>query len=171
MASKIVTFNLNGREVEAMVRPLMTLQTVLREVLHYTATKSGCRQGGCGSCTVLVNGEPVLSCILPVENVEGHQVTTLEGITPIEGLHPIQAAFFENFAIQCGYCSPGMIMVIKALLDRNPHPAREEIIEAMEGNFCRCTGYEPIIQAAQDAARRLRQGGTPSAEQGDWNDD
>ena len=155
MASKIVAFNLNGRDVEVLVKPLTTLQSVLREQLHYTATKSGCRQGGCGSCTVLVNGEPVLACLLPVEDVAGQRVTTLEGITPSDGLHPIQEAFFENYAIQCGYCSPGMIMVIKALLDRNPRPSRQDVIEAIAGNVCRCTGYEPIIRAAQDAARRV----------------
>jgi carbon-monoxide dehydrogenase small subunit len=158
MTSKIVNFNLNGRDVEVMAKPLTTLQTVLREQLHYTATKAGCKQGGCGSCTVLVNGEPMASCLLPVEDVAGQQITTLEGLTPAEGLHPIQEAFFENYAIQCGYCSPGMIMVIKALLDRNPQPTREEIIEAIAGNLCRCTGYEPIIEAAQDAARRLNDG-------------
>jgi carbon-monoxide dehydrogenase small subunit len=155
MTSKIVNFNLNGRDVEVIAKPLITLQTVLREQLHYTATKAGCKQGGCGSCTVLVNGEPMASCLLPVEDVAGQQITTLEGLTPAEGLHPIQEAFFENYAIQCGYCSPGMIMVIKALLDRNPQPTREQIIEAIAGNLCRCTGYEPIIEAAQDAARRL----------------
>ena len=158
MTSKIVNINLNGRDVEVMAKPLTTLQTVLREQLHYTATKAGCKQGGCGSCTVLVNGEPMASCLLPVEDVAGQQITTLEGLTPAEGLHPIQEAFFENYAIQCGYCSPGMIMVIKALLDRNPQPTREEIIEAIAGNLCRCTGYEPIIEAAQDAARRLNDG-------------
>lgn len=155
MASKIITFTLNGRETEVMVKPLTTLQSLVREQLGYTATKTGCKQGGCGSCTVLVNGEPMLSCLLPVEDVAGQDVTTLEGLTPHEGLHPLQEAFFENFAVQCGYCSPGMIMVAKALLDRNPNPSRQEIIEAIGGNFCRCTGYEPIIEAVANAARRL----------------
>lgn len=155
MASKIVSFTLNGREIEVMVKPLTTLQTLLREQLDLTATKTGCKQGGCGSCTVLVNGEPMTSCLLPVEDVAGQEVTTLEGITPDHGLHPIQEAFFDNFAIQCGYCSPGMILVSKALLDRNPHPSRQEIIEALTGNLCRCTGYEPIIQAIADAAQRM----------------
>jgi len=155
MPSKILTFTLNGRQVEVIVKPLMTLQTLLREKLGYTATKSGCRQGGCGSCTVLVNGEPMLSCILPAEDVEGQVVTTLEGITPRDGLHPLQQAFFENYAIQCGYCTPGMLMITKALLDRNPHPTRAEIVDALSGNLCRCTGYEPIIQAVDDAARRI----------------
>ena len=164
MASKIISFTLNGREIEVLVKqPLMTLQTLLREELGYTATKAGCRQGGCGSCTVLVNGEPMASCLLPVQDVAGQEVTTLEGISPEPGLHPLQEAFFENYAIQCGYCSPGMIMVSKALLDRNPHPSRQEIIEALSGNLCRCTGYEPIIRAVDDAATRMdgQQGGKP----------
>jgi aerobic carbon-monoxide dehydrogenase small subunit len=155
MTSRIVAFNLNGRDVEAIVKPLTTLQTVLREQLHYTATKAGCRQGGCGSCTVLVNGAPMLSCLLPAEDVAGQQVVTLEGITPAEGLHPIQQAFVDNYAIQCGYCSPGMIMLIKALLDHNPQPTREQIIDTMAGNVCRCTGYESIVRAALDAGNRL----------------
>lgn len=161
MASKIINFTLNGRELEVMVKPLSTLQTLLRDQLNYTATKTGCKQGGCGSCTVLVNGVPMLSCLLPVEDVAGQEVTTLEGITPDHGLHPVQEAFFENFAVQCGYCSPGMIVVSKALLDRNPNPSRQEIIEAITGNICRCTGYEPIIQAIEAAARHMngQQGG------------
>jgi carbon-monoxide dehydrogenase small subunit len=154
MPSKVVSFKLNGREVEVMVKPLMTLQTLLREQLNLTATKAGCRQGGCGSCTVLVNGEPMMSCLLPVEDVEGQEVTTLEGITPAEGLNPLQEAFFEKYAIQCGYCTPGMIMVATALLAHNPNPTREQVIEAISGNFCRCTGYTPIIEAIQAAAQR-----------------
>jgi carbon-monoxide dehydrogenase small subunit len=156
MAVKIVNFTLNGRETDVMIQPLTTLQTLLRDQLGYMATKVGCRQGGCGSCTVLIDGEPVPSCLVPVEDVAGREVTTLEGITPDSGeLHPIQQAFFENFAIQCGYCSPGMIMVSKALLDRNAQPTRQEIIEAITGNVCRCTGYEPIIQAIENAAQRM----------------
>lgn len=155
MASRVVSFTLNGRPVEVIVKPLTTLQRVLREQLSYTATKSGCRQGGCGSCTVLVNGEPMLSCLLPAEEIEGQVVMTLEGLTENGNLNPIQEAFFEKFAIQCGYCTPGMIMVSKALLDRNPQPTRDEIIDAITGNYCRCTGYEPIIQAIADASQRL----------------
>ncbi len=156
MASKIIAFTLNGRPIEVLVRqPLMTLQTLLREELGYTATKAGCRQGGCGSCTVLINGEPMAACLLPVQDVAGQEVTTLEGLTPAQGLHPIQAAFYDNSAIQCGYCSPGMIMVSKALLDHNPQPSRQEIVEALSGNHCRCTGYEPIIRAVKDAAKRM----------------
>lgn len=161
MAVTIVSFTLNGRETDVLVKPLTTLQTLLREQLGYTATKAGCRQGGCGSCTVLVDGQPMASCLLPVEDVAGKQVTTLEGITPDQGLHPIQEAFYENFATQCGYCTPGMIVVIKALLDRESQPDRQVIIDALAGNVCRCTGYEPIIQAVQDAAGRMNghQGG------------
>jgi carbon-monoxide dehydrogenase small subunit len=155
MASRVVSFTLNGRPVEVIVKPLTTLQRVLREQLSYTATKSGCRQGGCGSCTVLVNDEPMLSCLLPAEEIDGQVVMTLEGLTENGNLNPIQEAFFEKFAIQCGYCTPGMIMVSKALLDRNPQPTRDEIIDAITGNYCRCTGYEPIIQAIADASQRL----------------
>jgi carbon-monoxide dehydrogenase small subunit len=154
MASKIVSLRLNGRETEVMVKPLTTLQMLLREQLGLTATKAGCKQGGCGSCTVLVNGEPMMSCLLPVEDVEGQEVTTLEGLAQNGELHDIQKVFHEKFAVQCGFCTPGMIMVSKALLDRNPNPGREEIIEALTGNYCRCTGYEPIIQAVAEAARR-----------------
>ena len=155
MPSKIINFTLNGKETEVMVKPLATLQALLREQLGFTATKTGCKQGGCGSCTVLVEGQSMLSCLLPAEDVAGKTVTTLEGLTPVEGLHPLQEAFLEKFAIQCGYCTPGMIMTSKALLDRNSNPSREEIIEALTGNICRCTGYEPIIQAIQAAAQRM----------------
>jgi len=102
----------------------------------------------------LVNGEPMMSCLLPVEDVEGQEVTTLEGLAQNGELHDIQKVFHEKFAVQCGFCTPGMILVAKALLDRNPNPDREEIIEALTGNYCRCTGYEPIIQAVAEAARR-----------------
>jgi len=146
MASTIVSFTLNGREVEVLAKPLVTLQTVLREQLGYTATKSGCKKGGCGS---------FMSCLLPVEDIAGQEVVTLEGITPTDGLHPVQTTFYEDFAIQCGYCTPGMILVAKALLDRNPNPSAEEIADALSGNYCRCTGYTPIIRAVQDAAQRM----------------
>ena len=155
MPAKIVSFILNGRPTEVMVKPLVTLQKLLREQLSYTATKAGCRQGGCGSCTVLVNGEPMLSCLLPVEDIEGQEVMTLEGLAQDGGLHPLQEAFFEKFAIQCGYCTPGMLLVSKALLDHNPQPSREVIVKALTGNYCRCTGYEPIIQAVLETAQRL----------------
>ena len=156
MASTIVTFELGGREVEVMVRPMTTLQAVLRNQLGFTATKDGCRQGGCGSCTVLVDGEPMLSCLLPVEDVAGRRVTTLESITPAEGLHPVQRAFLDANALQCGYCTPGMVMVSTALLDRQPAPTDDDIRRALTGNICRCTGYRPIVAAVHDAAAAMR---------------
>ena len=156
MASTIVTFELGGREVEVMVRPMTTLQAVLRNQLGFTATKDGCRQGGCGSCTVLVDGEPMLSCLLPVEDVAGRRVTTLESITPAEGLHPIQRAFLDANALQCGYCTPGMVMVSTALLDNQPAPTDDDIRQALTGNICRCTGYRPIVTAVHDAAAAMR---------------
>lgn len=156
MASTIVTFELGGRAVEVMVRPMTTLQAVLRGQLGLTATKEGCRQGGCGSCTVLVDGEPMASCLLPVEDVAGRRVTTLENLTPSEGLHPIQQAFVDGYAFQCGYCTPGMVMLAKALLDHDPSPDRDAIEEALAGNLCRCTGYRPIVDAIEAAAGTLR---------------
>ncbi len=155
MASKIVEFTLNGRAIEVMVRPLTTVQSLLREQLGHTATRSGCRQGGCGSCTVLVDGAPMPACLLPVEDVAGRSVITLEGLGDGLTLHPLQAAFHERFAVQCGYCTAGVILLSKALLDRQPHPTRGQIAEALAGNLCRCTGYEPIIQAVQAAAATM----------------
>ena len=159
MTVRIVNFTLNGRNIDVMVKPLTTLQKMLREDLNYTATKTGCKQGSCGSCTVLVDGEPMLSCLLPVEDISGKNVLTLEGLTGNSDLHPIQEAFFDLFAVQCGYCTPGMIMASKALLDHNPDPNREEIIDALTGNYCRCTGYEPIIRAVEESARRINLAG------------
>ena len=159
MSVRIVNFTLNGRNIDVMVRPLTTLQNLLRDELHYTATKSGCKQGSCGSCTVLVDGEPMMSCLLPVEDVAGKEIQTLEGVMENGDLHPIQETFFETFAVQCGYCTPGMIMISKALLDHNPNPSREDIVDALAGNFCRCTGYEPIIRAVEESARRMNVAG------------
>lgn len=154
--STIVRFELGGREVEVMVKPMTTLQSALRNNLGFTATKEGCRQGGCGSCTVLVDGEPMMSCLLPVEDVAGRKVTTVESLTPTEGLHPIQQAFIDGYAYQCGYCTPGMVMVSKALLDHNPEPSGDDIRQALTGNVCRCTGYQPIVKAVASAAEAMR---------------
>ena len=156
MASSVVTFVLGEHEVEVLVAPLTTLQAVLRTQLGQTSVKAGCHQGGCGSCTVLVDGEPVLSCILPVADVEGRRVTTLEALTPAEGLHPVQRAFLEANGFQCGYCTPGMEMLAAAFLDRHPDPSREEIVDALSGNVCRCTGYEPIVDAIEACATSTR---------------
>jgi carbon-monoxide dehydrogenase small subunit len=155
MASTIVAFELGDRGVEVMVGPMTTLQAVLRYQLGQTAVKEGCRQGGCGSCTVLVDGEPVMSCLLPVEEVAGRRVDTLETAMPASGADPLQRAFIEQGAFQCGYCTPGMLMVSKALLDHDPHPTRETIVDALAGNICRCTGYAPITAAVEAAARAV----------------
>ncbi len=154
----IVGFELAGRPVEVMVAPLTTLQQALRTQLGYTGVKDGCRQGGCGSCTVLVDGEPMLSCLLPVQDVAGKHITTIEGITPPEGLASLQQAFLDGNGFQCGYCTPGMELVAKALLERNPTPTRAEVVEALSGNVCRCTGYRPIIAAIEAAAGALEGG-------------
>jgi carbon-monoxide dehydrogenase small subunit len=155
MAAEIVDLEVSGRRVEVMVRPLQTLQSVLREQLGVTSVKEGCRQGGCGSCTVLVDGEPVLSCLLPAQDAAGRTVTTVEGVTPPEGLAPVQEAFLDSNAFQCGYCTPGMVMLTTALLEHRPHPSRAEIVEALAANLCRCTGYLPIIEAVERAAAAL----------------
>jgi len=149
MPSEVFTFELNGRETEVMAQPLATLGHVLREQLGLRAAKAGCRQGGCGSCTVMVDGEAVLSCLLPVANVAGRSVSTLEGMG---GEDPLQKAFHERFAVQCGFCAPGMLMAARALLERNPSPTRDEIAEALVGNVCRCTGYQSIIDAIAEVA-------------------
>lgn len=158
MASTIVAFEYGDREVEVMVAPMTTLQAVLRTQLGATATKEGCRQGGCGSCTVLVDGEPMPSCLLPVEDVAGRRVTTLETISPVEGVGPIQQAFLDDDAYQCGYCTPGMIVIATALLDRDPTPTTDDVMDAIAGNICRCTGYRPIVRAIEDAAAARRNG-------------
>jgi aerobic carbon-monoxide dehydrogenase small subunit len=150
-----VTFKLNGKTTALAAEPLTTLRTALREHLHLHATKAGCGQGGCGSCTVLVDGEPTLSCLLPLALVDGQNVTTLEGIGSIGHLHPLQQAFHDHFAAQCGYCTSGMILAAKALLDQHPRPSRAEIAAALCGNLCRCTGYTPILDAVEDAAEQL----------------
>jgi len=154
MPSEVFEFELNGRPTEVMAGPLATVSHVLREQLGLRAAKTGCRQGGCGSCSVMVDGELALSCLLPVANVAGRSVQTLEGWDD----DPLQRVFHERFAVQCGYCAPGMLMAARALLDRNPSPLREEIAEAIAGNVCRCTGYQSIIDAIAASAA----GGQPS---------
>ena len=152
MARVPLTFTLNGREAAEFVDAGALLVGVLRDKLGLTATKIGCAQGTCGACTVMIDGELMLSCLIPAQRVEGRSVTTLEGISANGGLHPLQKAFTDGFAAQCGFCTSGMIMAAKALLDRNPDPDRNDVIEAISGNICRCTGYEPIINAILAAA-------------------
>lgn len=147
MSRTVVAFRLGDRDVEVLVEPMTPLQRVLRDDLGYTGVKEGCAQGGCGSCTVLVDGQPRVSCLLPVEDVAGRHVETIETLTPVQGVSPLQQSFFDNNALQCGYCTPGFIVVATALLERSPDAGREEILEAIGGNVCRCTGYEPIVEA------------------------
>lgn len=144
-----VEFLLNGKKISIEAEPHWTLLDVLRDHLHLTGTKKGCETGECGACTVLVDGKNVNSCLMLIGHVEGKEVTTIEGLQNNGKLHPIQKAFAEKGAVQCGYCTPGMIMSVKALLDENPKPTREEIKTAIAGNLCRCTGYEQIIEAVQ----------------------
>jgi carbon-monoxide dehydrogenase small subunit len=143
----------NGREVAIFVDGGMSLLSALRDEVGDLSPKFGCGQGGCGACTVLVDGEPALSCLTLAEAVAGKSIETADGLKSGPDLHPLQTAFMDNFAAQCGYCTPGMLIAAKALLDRNPAPSRVEVIEAISGNICRCTGYEPIINAILAAAR------------------
>ena len=135
------------------VKAYDSLNKVLREYLLMTGTKRACDFGGCGSCTVLVDGEPVYSCMVPAARMVGREVTTIEGLAHNGKLDPIQEAFVKCGAIQCGFCTPGLIMSVKFLLDKNPNPSRDEIIEGITGNICRCTGYTKIIEAVQDAVK------------------
>jgi carbon-monoxide dehydrogenase small subunit len=133
----------------------LRIAEVLRDELHLTGTKQSCSEGACGTCTVLLDGAPVRSCLLLAADVEGKEITTIEGLAGNGRLHPIQEAFVEHYAIQCGFCTPGMILTAKALLDKNPHPTEEEIRSAISGNICRCTGYRRIIAAIGKAAEKM----------------
>ncbi|MBP1743029.1 MAG: (2Fe-2S)-binding domain protein [Firmicutes bacterium] len=152
----ILEFRLNGEEVEILVSPDEILLDVLRDRFNFTGTKKGCGKGECGACTVIINGNAVNSCMLPAMKAMGKDVQTIEGIGTPENLHPLQQTFIEEGAIQCGFCTPGMIMSSKALLDNNQSPTREEIKEAISGNICRCTGYVKIEQAVLSAANRMK---------------
>jgi carbon-monoxide dehydrogenase small subunit len=156
MARVPVTFTINGAEEGQFIEPGALLVDVIRDRLGLTATKTGCGQGTCGACSVIVDGALKLSCLIPAERVVGATIETLEGIAGSGAPHPLQKAFAEGFAAQCGFCTPGMIMAAKALLDRNPDPDRSDVVEAISGNICRCTGYEPIINAVLAAAAALR---------------
>lgn len=152
---QIISLNVNGDDYELAVRPNRTLLEVLREDLMLTGTKEGCEDGSCGTCTVLLDGAPVRSCMLLAVDVAGRHVVTIEGLASDNELHPVQKAFVEYGAIQCGYCSPGMILTAKALLDTNPNPTEEEIKLAISGNLCRCTGYNKIVSAIKIAGENI----------------
>jgi carbon-monoxide dehydrogenase small subunit len=153
MAKVPIQFTLNGSEKAEFVDGGTSLLSLLRGKIGDMSAKGGCQQGACGSCSVLIDGELRLSCLTLAETCDGATIETLAGLAEGGVLHPLQRAFAERFATQCGYCTPGMIMAAKALLDENPRPTREDVIEAISGNICRCTGYEPIIQAVLDAAQ------------------
>ena len=145
----------NGQPVEVEIEPGDLLVDVLRDKLGLIGTKIGCGEGECGACTVLLDGEAILSCIYPALKVEGREVITIEGISEKGELHPIQEAFVEHFASQCGYCTPGFIVATAGLLRENPNPSLEEILEGLSGNLCRCTGYYQIVAAVQAAASKM----------------
>ena len=148
----------NGEAVEVSFAPYKTLLELLREDLGLTGTKHGCELGECGACAVLIDGEPQLSCLVLALECAGRAVETVEGMAQGAELHPLQAAFADLGAAQCGYCTPGILMTAKALLEREPNPSRERIREAISGNLCRCTGYQQIYEAIEEAAKRLEAG-------------
>jgi len=148
---RLITLTVNGKNYELVVKPNRTLLQVLREELKLTGTKEGCSEGDCGACTVIMDGKPVTSCLVLAVEANGSHITTIEGVAENGKLHPIQQAFVEYGAIQCGFCTPGMTLAAKALLEKNPNPSEEEIRKAISGNLCRCTGYQKIVQAIQKA--------------------
>jgi carbon-monoxide dehydrogenase small subunit len=148
-----LAMTVNGREVAIEITADELLVDVLRDHLGLTGTKIGCNEGECGACTIIMDGRPVLSCLIPALRAQGCEILTIEGLSDGDTLHPVQQAFVDHGAVQCGYCIPGFIMSAKALLDRNPHPSNEQIKEAIAGNLCRCTGYVKIIEAIEAVAK------------------
>ncbi len=153
---KKISLNVNGKDHTLEVEEDMRLIDLLREKLGLTGVKEGCSEGECGACTVIMDGEVVNSCLVMAFQAEGSSILTIEGLGDEENIHPIQQAFIDVGAVQCGYCTPGMILAAKALLDKNPNPTEEEIREAISGNLCRCTGYNKIVQAIDRAKEVLR---------------
>ena len=154
MSKMTVTFMVNGKEVTLKVSPKERLLDTLREQLKLTGTKEGCSVGECGACTVILDGKAVSSCLILTGQIGGREVLTIEGLEVDGNLDALQQAFIDYHAIQCGFCTPGMLMSAKALLMHNPHPSREEIKTALEGNLCRCTGYEQIIEAIESVVKK-----------------
>ncbi|MBU4564533.1 MAG: (2Fe-2S)-binding protein [Desulfarculus sp.] len=155
MSKQAIILTVNGVARQALVEPNQTLTSLLRDELGLTGTKHGCGVGDCGCCTVILDGETVNSCLVLAMQAQGREVTTIEGLAKGAELHPLQQAFVDAGAIQCGFCTPGMILSAKALLDHTPQPTREEITKGLSGNLCRCTGYEKIVEAVQDAAGKM----------------
>ena len=150
-----ITLTVNGTEHQILADPSLTLTQALRDDLGLTGTKHGCGVGDCGACTVLMNGEPVNSCLVLAVEAEGKPITTIEGLSNGNELHPVQEAFVEKGAVQCGFCTPGMIMSATALLAKNAEPSHDEIRQGLAGNLCRCTGYQKIVEAVSDAAQKM----------------
>jgi carbon-monoxide dehydrogenase small subunit len=154
MTEKIaISLQVNDRRVEARVEPRLTLADFLRKELKLTGTHVGCEHGICGACTILLDGQAARACLLLASQLGGHRVTTVEGLSPSDGLSVLQQCFRKNHALQCGFCTPGLLVTAHALLQENPSPSREQIEDAISGNLCRCTGYIPIVDAIEDAAR------------------
>jgi carbon-monoxide dehydrogenase small subunit len=156
MDKRLVQLRVNGEQHDVVVSPNETLVEVLRERLELTGTKMGCGEGVCGTCTVLLDGRPARSCLTLAVEVQGKEIVTIEGLAEDGQLHPVQKAFIEHGAIQCGFCSPAMILTSKALLDENPHPTEAEVRHAISGVVCRCTGYTKIVEAVMAAADNLQ---------------
>ena len=155
--SRLIKLTVNGIEYERKVEPRVTLVDFIRNELGITGTHVGCEHGVCGACTVIFDGQPVRSCIMLAVQADSHSVQTVEGMSSGEQLHPIQQAFWENFGLQCGFCTPGFLLTLQDLLSRNPDPTDTEIREELSGNICRCTGYQSIIAAVKQAAIYMRQ--------------
>lgn len=154
----VIVLKVNGENYRLIVRPHESLLDVLREKLNLTGTKKGCNEGDCGACTVIMDGRPVNSCLVLAVEADGSEIMTIEGLASGRQLHPLQEAFVTYGALQCGFCTPGMIMSAKALLDSNPEPTEDEIRKAISGNICRCTGYVKIVQAIREAAKAMEGG-------------
>lgn len=148
---KLITLFVNNNKYEIAVAPNMTLTQVLREDLNLLGTKEGCGLGDCGACTVILDGRPVNSCLILAVQADGSGITTIEGVAEGQKLHPVQQAFVDHGAVQCGFCTPGMVLSAKSLLEKNPHPTEFEVREALSGNLCRCTGYQKIVEAVEAA--------------------
>ncbi|HOD76280.1 MAG: (2Fe-2S)-binding protein [Syntrophorhabdus sp.] len=153
---KLITLTVNDTEYEVAVAPNKTLTQVLREDLNLLGTKEGCGVGDCGACTVVLDGKPVNSCLVLAVQADGSRIKTIEGVAHGDSLHPVQETFVELGAIQCGFCTPGMILSATSLLEKNPHPTEQEVRQALSGNLCRCTGYQKIVEAVQEASRRMK---------------